>query len=241
MFFQEPCPLRLADFDRNGNLSLEGILQILETAGTHHADSVGDHLIEGSQAGIAWILTEWRVQIVRPTDTREKLTITTWSYDNTPQGPVQRGIVITGEGNDDVIRAEAKFVLLNLETGRLTRISEELYNAYQPEKRVVFEDQKGRIPEPAAFDLEREVPLRKSDIDYNGHMHNTRYMELAAEVLPVSSDDGERISEFRVVYRRAVQGTSPVTVKRCDTENGYLVCIYQEEKLCTMAEIRKGA
>ena len=73
MYYKEIYQPRISDYDRNGKLSYEAILQILETAGSHHSDTVGDSVIEGSQCGIAWILTEWRVQILRRTDSKEKL------------------------------------------------------------------------------------------------------------------------------------------------------------------------
>ena len=84
MYYKEIYQPRISDYDRNGKLYYESILQILETAGSHHSDTVGDSVIEGSQCGIAWILTEWRVQVRRRTDSKEKLQITTRVRGKTP-------------------------------------------------------------------------------------------------------------------------------------------------------------
>ena len=97
MYYKEIYQPRISDYDRNGKLSYEAILQILETAGSHHSDTVGDSVIEGSQSGIAWILTEWRVQVLRRTDSKEKLQITTWVRGKAPASAVNRDFLLTDE------------------------------------------------------------------------------------------------------------------------------------------------
>ena len=129
MYYKEIYQPRISDYDRNGKLYYESILQILETAGSHHSDTVGDSVIEGSQSGIAWILTEWRVQVLRRTDSKEKLQITTWVRGKAPASAVYRDFLLTDENGTEVIRAEAKFALFDLTTSRLTRISEELFGS----------------------------------------------------------------------------------------------------------------
>lgn len=191
MYYKEIYQPRISDYDRNGKLYYESILQILETAGSHHSDTVGDSVIEGSQSGIAWILTEWRVQVLRRTDSKEKLQITTWVRGKAPASAVYRDFLLTDENGTEVIRAEAKFALFDLATSRLTRISEELFGSYQPEDKTVFEDVQ-RLRAPSEYTSETELKLRRSDIDFNGHVHNTRYVDLAMEALPneiFASDD----------------------------------------------------
>jgi len=48
MFYKGNYQPRISDYDRNGKLSYEAILQILESAGSRHSDSAGDSVIEGS-------------------------------------------------------------------------------------------------------------------------------------------------------------------------------------------------
>lgn len=65
MFYTETyCP-GVADFDRDGKLAYEAILRILENTASRHSDSSGDDVIDGSRRGITWVLTDWRVEIVR--------------------------------------------------------------------------------------------------------------------------------------------------------------------------------
>lgn len=236
MFYKEIYQPRVSDYDRNGKLAYEAVLQILETAGSHHSDCAGDNVIDGSQNGIAWILTNWRVQIMRHTDSKEALHITTWVRGKAPASTVFRDFILTDDNGNEVIRAEAKFALLDLAAGKLTRISEELFASYQPEDKSVFDTAGSRLREPVSFDSEQTITLRRSDIDFNGHVHNTRYMDFALEVLPTEIYKKGNISNARIVYVKPVKENSVITIRRFDDEKRYLLCVYCDEVLCTLCE-----
>ena len=68
MFYSEIYQPGVADFDRGGKLGYEAILRIFENTASRHSDSSGDDIIEESRNGITWVLTDWRVRIVRRPD-----------------------------------------------------------------------------------------------------------------------------------------------------------------------------
>lgn len=140
MFYKEICKPRPSDYNRNGKLSYEAILQILENVAGNHSANMGDSIADANKNGIAWILTEWGVQIVHRPENGESLNITTWVRGKAPAIAVYRDFLLTDENGTEVIRAEAKFALFDLATSKLTRISEELLGSYQPEDKTVFED-----------------------------------------------------------------------------------------------------
>ncbi len=237
MIYTEIYQPRISDYDRNGKLSYEAILQILETAGSHHSNSVGDHVIEGSQRGIAWILSAWRVQILHRTNSKENLYIATWAHGKAPASVVYRDFVLSDQNGNEMIRAEAKFALLDLASGRLTRITEDLFASYQPEDKIIFDTSTPKLQIPEEFDSEQMITLRRSDIDFNGHVHNTRYLDFAMEVLPEAIHGIHDVSEIHINYRKPVKEGSMITVKRTTTETSHIVCIYSNTELCTLIEI----
>ena len=180
MFYKEIYNPRPSDYNRNGKLSYEAILQLLENAAGNHSANSGDSIADANKNGIAWILTEWRVQILHRPENGESLNITTWVRGKAPASAVYRDFLLTDENGTELIRAEAKFALFDLATSRLTRISEELFGSYQPEDKTVFEDAQ-RLCAPSEYTSETELKLRRSDIDFNGHVHNTRYVDLAMD------------------------------------------------------------
>ena len=54
----------LEDYKKNGDMKLGSILKILENSGNKHSDKAGDAILEGTNNGKAWILTDWLIDII---------------------------------------------------------------------------------------------------------------------------------------------------------------------------------
>ena len=237
MFYKEICKPRPSDYNRNGRLSYEAILQILENAAGNHSANSGDSIADANKNGIAWILTEWRVQIIHRPENGESLNLTTWVRGKAPASAVYRDFLLTDENGTEVIRAEAKFALFDLATSRLTRISEELFGSYHPEEKTVFEDSQ-RLRAPSEYTLETELQLRRSDIDFNGHVHNTRYVDLALEALPNEIFVNDDFSELHILYYKPVLEHSAVKAQYHADGLSHLVTIYADNVGCSLVELK---
>ncbi|MDO5124087.1 MAG: thioesterase [Eubacteriales bacterium] len=235
MFYKEKHNPRPSDYNRNGKLSYEAILQILENAAGNHSANIGDSIADANKNGIAWILTEWQIKILRRPENGERLNITTWVRGKAPASAVYRDFILTDANGTEVIRAEAKFALFDLTTSRLTRISEELFGSYQPESKTVFEDSQ-RLRTPTEYSAETELKLRRSDIDFNGHVHNTRYIDFALQALPTDSFDRDSFSKIRISYKKPVTENNAVTLKYISQEFKETVGIYGDGILCCLVE-----
>lgn len=240
MFFTEKVKPRLSDFGPDGRLSYEAILQMLETTASHHADFADDSVIENSQGGTAWIFVDWRVALSRRPENDGELLVTTWARARTAASAVFRDFTVADGRGQEVLRAEAKFALLNTGTGRLSRITDELYSAYRPEEKNVFADSPTeRLRPPAAYEREFPLALRRADIDYNGHVHNTRYLEFALEALPKEALAGEGLKEMRVVFSRPVTRADTPVVRYAADGDTHIVGLYAEDALCTLIALKE--
>ena len=63
MFVEFEYEPLIEDFYGNGEMRVESVLKILENAGNKHSDLAGNHNLEGSSNGMAWILTDWYVEM----------------------------------------------------------------------------------------------------------------------------------------------------------------------------------
>ncbi|MBR6498944.1 MAG: hypothetical protein IKT23_04575 [Clostridia bacterium] len=225
MIYKESVRPRISDFDRNGAFTNEAILQVLETAGSHHSDLAGDNLISSSLQGRAWIIMEWRVRVTRRPASRDTLNIATWTWGRLPSALVWRDFMVTDQDGGELFRAEAALALLDTARGRLTRIITELIEAYQPEGESVFEDvlPKPRFPDGSL--RETAVPLRGSDMDFNGHIHNARYIELAAQAFPPDEVPPDSVSDIRIVYSGGIKEGESVTAKYARRDGAHCVAL----------------
>ncbi|MEF2564525.1 MAG: acyl-[acyl-carrier-protein] thioesterase [Oscillospiraceae bacterium] len=233
MFYSEIYQPGVADFDPNGKFGYETILRIFENTASRHSDSTGDDVIESSRHGITWVLTDWRVQIVRRPDSKAPLRVTTWVRDSVPTGRIFRDYTLADETGTELVRAESRLVLFDLRAQKIIRIDQPRFQSYRPEARGVFASAAPRLRAPAAFDGEKTLPLRRSDMDFNGHVHNTKYLDFALEALP-DTVPRDAFTGFRMVYPKAVKDVEAVTLKYTLTDTGPFVCVYSADTLCTL-------
>ncbi len=239
---------RLGDYNRNGKISMEGILHMIGTAGQHHSDSVRDGVVEGSLAGIAWILTEWNIKILIRPEIDEEYTVETWARSQragVPTSIVARDFVMRNGCGEECVLASSKFVLMNLATGKLARITPEMMEVYRPEETSVIQAAPGKLRMPEHCDSEVCIPKLREDIDFNGHVHNSRYMSYALEALPHDIYLEDNINSVRIEYRNPVFEEDVIRAKAvCISDAGgagessYIVGIYnQDEKMCSIIKI----
>lgn len=234
MYYRTSYIPRPGDYNRRGMLSYEALLQILEDASGRHSASAGDSIAKAFKNGIAWILTEWQVRIARRPINGECLSITTWVRGKAPASTAFRDFIITDGNGKEIILAEAKFALFDLKASRLTRIGEDLLSSYEPEQKEVFESSQ-RLREPSEYIKETDFSLRRSDIDFNGHVHNTKYIDFALQALPEECFFKGSFSEIRIAYKNPVRENMSVSLKYGSQNGEETVGIYGDGKLCCLA------
>lgn len=237
MFYRENYRPRMADCDRDGKLAYEAALHVLEGVGSHHSDLADDNVMDGSKGGIAWILAEWRVEILNRPDDKDEMEITTWIRAQAPTFNVFREFTATDKNGRIMIKGEAKLVLLDVASGTLLRISDELFKAYDIEDKAVFEKALGKMREVKNYEYEKPLSMRRSDIDFNGHVHNTRYLDYALEAIPKDAYLLNDIKEFRIAYRKPVQEGMELIVKYA-FDGAHKVGVYGNGELCTLIEMK---
>lgn len=240
MFYRNRYNPRPGDYNRNGRLSYEAILQILETAAGDHSRSAGDGIAGSYGTGIAWILTEWRIDIIRRPKSEEALNITTWVRGKAMGGKAYRDFVVKDDGGAELIHAEAQFALFDLKTSRLTRISEELLSSYRPETRELFEPP-AKLRTPDEYSSQSHLELRRSDIDFNGHVHNTRYADYALQAISDEKFENDAFSSVRILYKKPLIEGADVILRLSSEDAREVIGIYDGDTLCCLVELALSA
>ena len=135
MFFSEIYQPGVADFDPSGKFGYEAILRIFENTASRHSDSSGDDIIEESRNGITWVLTDWRVRIMRRPDSKAPLRVTTWVRDSVPTGRIFRDYTLADESGTELVCAESRLILFDLRAQKIIRIDQQRFRSYLPETR----------------------------------------------------------------------------------------------------------
>lgn len=242
MIYQEEYKAQIEDFDLKWQLKYETIIRILENSGNRHSDLAGDSAIEGLKNGASWVFVDWNIEILHRPIYGECLYIKTWIASPTASSSISRQYVLYGKDGERLVVAASKLVLLNHHTRHLAKITPELAAKYQPEPlRIIEENKYPRLTGPLKFDYERKFSLRNTDIDFNGHLHNTLYVDFALSTLPDDVADNVNFSVLRIVYRKPIMPCASITCRYSSTECGHTVALLDGNGLtCSLVEFSGG-
>ena len=173
--------------------------------------------------GVAWILAEWRVELIKPPTFNDEIRVETWISDGAAAAYSNREFLVLDKDGAALVKASAKLTLFDLCENRIIRTDRSVLEKY--------------LPEGKSFSGETTFSLRRSDIDYNGHVHNTNYLCFAQEVLPESAAQSTAIASFRISYKRPLRFGDCVVIKSAEEGGVVNICIFGNEELCAVVEI----
>lgn len=185
-----------SDIDQGARMSLAGIMNALQDCVNINSESVGkgiDYLLKTRRT---WFAINWYIEINRYPKMFEDVLVKTWPYDFT-SSMGYRNVIMEDDSGEVIVAADSIWTLVDLDTGRPIRITEEDSSGYDLEEKYPIENPGRKIKLPKEFELLDTVAVKKSDIDYNGHMSNGKYIQLADEYIPVESHPGK----IRVEYK----------------------------------------
>lgn len=205
----------------NGNASYKAILSFLENVACKHSDIAGYGVNDIPRTHYSWVLLNWRVKLFSTPRYGDEIKVITWSRDGN-KFVTYRDFKILKNGAVIGI-ASSKWALIDTEKG-LSKITDEIYDAYQPENERVFDeiDIKKMMPTDTAPTFFYKV-LRR-DIDVNNHMHNTYYYDIARELLPEEALDVD-FKNLDVTYKIGALLGETLACSITKTELGFNVTI----------------
>ena len=78
---------------------------------------------------------------------------------------------------------------------------------------------------PKELEIIDTIAVRKSDIDYNGHMSNAKYIQIANEYMPFDTN----IERIRVEYKSQSKYKENILIKNAVEENRHIIVMVGEE------------
>ena len=194
--FEFDSRIRYSEVDGAGNLTVPSLLDYFQDASVFHSESLGlgvDHLMKEQ---IAWVLYSWQIEIKRMPKLYEKVRVQTW-----PHGFKSffgyRNFAIRDEKGELLAYANSTWVLMNMASGRPTKIPEDMLAAYALEEPLPMGEGIRKMAVPDTYEEEASMVVPKYFIDTNGHMNNGKYVLAAMEYVPENFNIGEIRAEYK--------------------------------------------
>lgn len=180
-----------------GRLRPEALLSLIqEAAGMHcYALGVGRDVL-GSR-NLFWAVVRQRVQIQRLPVIGETMTLETWPGEAT-RAAYPRYTVARTEQGEILFRCAALWLMMDGSSRAMVLPDKSgfLVPGVRREEQIALP---GSLP-PAVMGHEETRRVRYSELDANGHMSNTRYLNWLEDLFPAQYHRDHPLREFQISY-----------------------------------------
>ncbi len=232
MFVEHEVFIGLRDVALANKVTNTALLSYLEDAGGVHSNLVGYGLKDIPIVKKSWVLLGWRIEIFQRPKYGDKIRIKTWSR-GIDKLYAYRDFEILDEHKRVLGIATSKWVLLDIEKEKITRIDQKVCDAYTIEEKQVFEElDLEKLIEPDSYSNSATFTVNRSLIDVNNHLHNIYFMDIANEVLPMEIYKTADFKSIKMMCKKEIKLGDTVKVFY-QLENGeHKVVIKSEDEKC---------
>ncbi|MBQ7415821.1 MAG: hypothetical protein IJW14_02130 [Oscillospiraceae bacterium] len=213
--------------DRFGRLKPSMLLLFAQEVAGHHSDQLS-FTYEGLAArGLFWAVIRNRVQITRLPREHETITIETWPMPTTRTAYPRSTVAYDAEGNE-LFRSVSLWVLMDLNTRAMILPGKSGVELEGTLRGTELASPRSLAPRPLTNSRRRTVSF--TDLDVNGHMNNTRYLEWIMDLLPSSFHKDHPVKDFTLCYmNEAREGQALDVTWDMDAEGALSVDIHREK------------
>lgn len=229
MIYTERIKTALKDIGKDNKIKNRAILEILENVASYHSDNVGYGANDIGKTKLSWILLDWKLEVLNRPKYGQVLKVNTWGK-GMEKFFTYRDYEIFDENNNLCAIATSKWALIDIEKGKMARITEEIIGRYLPEgKNVFLEEKLDKLEVPTQVEASIKYEVIRKDIDLNGHMHNLYHLDLAYEALPNEIYEKRPFNHVRITYKKEIKLGDIVNCNYTNKNGKHIVTIESKD------------
>ena len=217
------------DVDREKKVTNKALLEMLSNISMLHGVKSGQTWTDGVSP-VSWVVLGWKMQVLKRPQMFSTLRAVTWVRDHS-RVRAGRDYIIYDENGDIVVKATAEWVAQDMSSGFFMRMTPELLEPFGPEpENINFPG----LSFPAIrkievdVDLQQEMEIDRMMFDYNGHVHNSIYVNLAEQILPEELYL-HRFNDVEIIYKLEITSGDKVLLEYTEQENRHMIVIRRKE------------
>ena len=190
--------------DCYGDLKLSALLYLAQDAAGEHCKELALDWDAMAQKQMFWAVIRHRVQITRLPKEGEKIRVQTWPMPTT-RVAFPRSTVAYDENGRELFRAISIWVIMDRNTRGMILPAKS--GILVPGVSFGNELPAPRSLAPQGLSSGENRQVRYMDLDKNGHMNNTRYLDWVADLLPSKFYGAHQPKELVICYNQeALEG-----------------------------------
>lgn len=202
--------------DKYGELRPVSLLKYLGEVSMIHNTLLVD-MEEMKRLNYGWMLNRWKVKIDRYPKGGENIRIETW-ISGAEKFYAYREFIIYDEEDLEIGKVSAVWIFMDMNRKRPIRIQSEHYDL----KNILnLKNFSGYYRFQSNIEVSNIIDfhIRKSDIDYNDHVNNSKYLEWMVETIPDNIYRNYMLSEFEIIYKKEIKYPNTILSGNKEVEN----------------------
>ncbi|KAG7543241.1 HotDog domain superfamily [Arabidopsis thaliana x Arabidopsis arenosa] len=219
--YKEKFIVRSYEVGINKTATVETIANLLQEVACNHVQKVGFSTdgfattLTMRKLHLIWVTARMHIEIYKYPAWSDVVEIETWCQSEGRIG-TRRDWILKDCATGEVIgRATSKWVMMNQDTRRLQRVTDEVRDEYlvfcPREPRLAFPEENNsslkkipKLEDPAQYSMLGLKP-RRADLDMNQHVNNVTYIGWVLESIPQEIIDTHELKVITLDYRRECQ------------------------------------
>ncbi len=215
------------DTDMSATLRPASFLNYAQEAANIHADYLGVGYDNMHITRKAWVLARMHVVFHKLPKWREHINVQSWHKGANGFQFLRDFVVFDKEGNEKLISATTSWLVIDIDTRRLSKYPELADDDNKCIKEDVIAEAAPKIvmPKEATPILVAKHTANYSDLDMNGHVNNVKYTEWAMNIIEFEVANEKPLKELIINFNNEIKAGDVVELYRyCrPTEDGSLV------------------
>lgn len=192
--------IRYSETNREGFLSMEGLLDYFQDCSTFHSEDLGLGIEYLNRKHMLWVLSAWQIVVNRYPKLCERVEVGTFPYDF--KGFMgYRNFFLKDAQGEFLAVANSIWTLVDTDTFKPVRPTESMLEGYvlEPMLSMEYAPRKIAVPEGGAY--REPIEVKTHHLDTNRHVNNGQYVRMAMDFLPEDVNVKQLRAEYKMQAR----------------------------------------
>lgn len=217
--------IRYSELDTEGYLKIESLLDYFQDCTTFHSEDIGRGVEYLKERHTVWVLGSWQIVVDRYPRLGERVTVATAPYDF--KGFMgYRNFLLTDEAGQRLAYANTIWTLIDTDSGRPVRPTDEMIAPYILEEKLDMEYAPRKIALPENLIKGEDIIIKPHHLDTNHHVNNGQYVRMALDCLNRDC----RVRQLRTEYKKQSYLNDVLTPYIAASAEGIYVVVLKDEQ-----------
>ena len=207
------------EVDKYNNIYPEMILSYLQDTAMEQSENIGVGLEFLIKENLNWILIRYHVQILRYPQINEKIKVLTHAVGFNKMF-AYRDFKVQNEEGKVLVTAGTQWLLVDATSHKMLKIDDQFYKAYGVRREYKVPNKYEKLLSPEKDMITKKLSAGESDIDFNGHVNNTRYIAWVLDNVPEEILRDYELKEFDIIYKKEILSGQQITLYTQIQETG---------------------